>query len=513
MRAKLLRFGWPAVYVAIAVGFLGLVGRYHHSIYGFTSFFQLDAAEERKMLPAMHELPVYVYRDAGGYDGMFYAQLSLSPTLRDPALPVAMDSFAYRARRMLGSWIAWLVGAGDNERALDAYALLNPACWLVLAILLLGIFPPRSAHDAVAWSGLLLSAGVLCSVRLALTDLPALVLVVAAMLALQRGRNGWATGLLATAALARETVLSAGFALVDKKLGRSAARLALVGLPLLAWCGYVWRVAGPNEPGIGNFAWPGTALLEKWSACLGDFPNRQYPWVPWLTLATLIGTTVQLVWILARPQWGNIWWRAAAGYALLALCLGAAPWAGYPGAAARVLLVLHLAFNVLVPRTRWGLVLLVAGNLSLFCGLEQMLNVPLDQQELAAARLDGTSYFVRPGEGCHGLEHRGSHRWCWTDGHATIRVLSVSQPAVATVHVSFNLTGFFPQKVTVQRGATVLWSGLVTGKHVVVDLAVTGVTPAGVNLVLTSARPPRLESAEANARRIAFAIGDVRISR
>lgn len=510
MRASIARFGWPAVYAAVALLFFWLLARFYHPVYGFTALFQLDPVEARTMLPALRDRPVYVYGTPGGYDGMFYAQFAVSPLLRDPALPRAIDNLGYRGRRILGSWVAWLAGLGNPDRALDAYALLNPFCWAVLALLALRLFPPRSTHDAVAWGGLLLSAGVLGSVRLALTDLPALVLVAAAALALERGRTRGAVGFLAAAALARETSLVAALPLVEKRLGRTAVRFAAIVAPLAIWGAYVRFVAGPTPPGLGNLGWPGLAFFEKWRACLGDFPNPTFPLVPWFMLAGLIALTAQVAWILARPNWGNVWWRIAAGYAVLLLCLGSAPWEGYPGAAARVVLPLQLAFNVLAPRTRWGLVLLLAGNLGFFSGLDQMHNPPSDRHELAAARIDGVALLARTGEGCFDIEHHRSHRWCWSGGNAYVHLTAWHQKPDTPLHASFNLSGFTPRTVTVRLGETILWSGPVARKPGRVEVALPTIPGGDADLVFTTDRPGIRENASPGARTIAFSIGDFR---
>jgi len=52
-----------------------------------------------------------------------------------------------------------------------------------------------------------------------------------------------------------------------------------------------------------------------------------------------------------------------ASYAVLMIFLGDAVWESYPSAAARVLLPMTVAFNILVPRGKWWPILLVVGNL------------------------------------------------------------------------------------------------------------------------------------------------------
>src|SRR5437870_5732871 len=115
--------------VAVAVFFL-LISRFWHPVYGFTAFFQVDAANDDLKITAFRELPVYVHRDTGGYDGLYYAQIAHDPTLRDPELARALDNFGYRARRILPPALAWLIGFGRPAWIIRVYSLLNVGAWL-----------------------------------------------------------------------------------------------------------------------------------------------------------------------------------------------------------------------------------------------------------------------------------------------------------------------------------------------------------------------------------------------
>lgn len=506
-RPFLRRYAWPAVYLTLALAFFALLARYHHPVYGFTSLFQLDASQESVMLPALRERPVYVYHDKGGYDGMFYAQLALSPLLRDPALRPALDDLPYRARRILGSAAAWLAGFGRPDRVLDAYALLNPFCWCALALLLLRVFPPRSLHDAVRWAGLLFSAGALGSVRLALTDLPALLLIAATGLLITRSHGRGAAGFLAAAALTRESALAALPALANRKLSTTAVHLLIALTPIALWVAYVRWVAGASA-GLGNIGWPGAAFIQKWTVTFGDIGNEAFPLVPWLTLASLVGLTVQAAWTLLRPAWKNPWWRIAAGNVALLLCLGPAPWGGYPDAAARVLLPLHLAFNILAPRTRAGLALLVLGNLSLFAGLDQIKNAPSYPRELAAHRSENAAFIAQAGDGWHGVERRGARRWSWASGTATLQLNAWRAPAQPTA-LEFRLSALSPRTITIRHGETLLWSGQVDQQPVPVRLTLPAWSADATELVFTTDQPGTPETAAPDARRLAFSISDV----
>ena len=85
-----------------------------------------------------------------GYDGQFYAQLAVEPLLRNRRLDKALDTPPYRARRILFSWTAYVLGLGRPRWILKAYALQNIIAWLLLAWLLLRWFPPSAPRNAVA---------------------------------------------------------------------------------------------------------------------------------------------------------------------------------------------------------------------------------------------------------------------------------------------------------------------------------------------------------------------------
>src|SRR5471032_708316 len=97
VRAWLLR---ASAAIAVLV-FLVFVARFWHPVWGFTAFLQLDASNDEVKIAAFKTLPVYVYRQTGGYDGLYYAQVAYHPTLRAPELAGALDNFGYRTRRIL----------------------------------------------------------------------------------------------------------------------------------------------------------------------------------------------------------------------------------------------------------------------------------------------------------------------------------------------------------------------------------------------------------------------------
>jgi hypothetical protein len=443
--------------VAATVLFLVLVARYWSPIYGFTSFLQLDASNDSTKIAAFREQHVFVYRDTGGYDGLYYAQIAYHPTLTAPELQPAVDTLTYRARRILLPALAWLLAAGRPAWIVHVYSLLNVAAWLVLAGLLWRLLEVRDLRGWVAWAGLMFSAGSLSSVRFALTDLAALALVTGALVAAERGRARRATATLAAAGLARETSLLALAAVWERPWisWRNAGRALLAVLPFVLWLAYIrWRV-GPLDQGMGNFGWPVLPFLQKWRAALGAAAHHGLPLLAWTTLLALLGLTVQAAFFFSRWQPGDRWWRLGAAYAAFMLCLGSAVWEGFPGAATRVLLPLNLAFNVLAHRSRAPLAWLLLGNLTVCSGLLTMNFLPNEPIEVVA-RAPGASYYGHFNDGWFGREHTWRHSWTWSSGRSVVTVESTPAGS-ADVMLEFNARSLEKRTMTVRQDGREIW--------------------------------------------------------
>lgn len=496
--------GW----VAVAL-FLGLVARFWHPVYGFSVFFQLDAPNDELKITAFRELPVYVHRDTGGYDGLYYAQIAHDPTLRDPELPRAMDNFSYRARRILPSALAWIFGAGQPGWIIHTYSLINVAAWLALSFLLWRLLAVCDARSGLAWAGVMFSAGALSSVRLALTDLPALTLIAAALWATERGRGRLATALLATSGLARETALLAfaGTATRPWISLHNVGRGLLVAGPLAAWLIYVrWQV-GPADAGWANLAIPGWGLLEKWTEAVGAIVTVDDAPLVWTTLLATLGLTVQLVFIARRPRLLDPWWRIGAAYTVLLLFLGTAVWEGFPGAATRVLLPLQLAFNILAVRTRAAMVWLVLGNLSVFSGLLALRDVPYPADELTTQRVGGVRATIRFDDGWYGREHTRSHVWLWTGAGGKLS-LETLPPVTRKLRVEFGLRSLSPRTVIVRQHGREVWRGESTPTRTRTSVVIW-IAAGQAELEFATDTPGDREGELAGGRELAFALYDV----
>jgi len=508
-----LRWRWRFAALVVVAAFLALVARFYHPVYGFTVFYQLDAPNDDLKIRAFRELPVYVHRDTGGYDGLYYAQLAHDPMLRDPELRRAIDDFPYRARRILAPALAWLLGAGRPEWIIHTYSLFNVAVWLALAALLWRILEVQSIRGYLAWSGLLLSAGVLGSVRLALTDNLALLLIAAAVYAAERWHGRLAVALLAAAALARETALLAVAALCKSPWlsAKNLARLALATAPLALWLFYVrWQV-GPGNPGWGNFTVPGAGLLEKLRASVTALATVADKPLALTTLLALFATLTQASFILVRRRVDDRWWRLGLAYTALMLFLGTAVWEGFPGAATRVLLPLHLAFTVLAHRARASLIWLLLGNLSVFAGLLSLRDVPRIPHELVAQRLDSTTALIRFDSDWFGRESDRRHVWLWTQQRGTLH-LETLPPSRRPLQFAFSLRSLTPRTVTLHLDGRELLRANIGPQLSRHSVTLPTPLPRHTTLEFATDAPPTPESPAPGARPLAFALYDPQLA-
>ena len=112
------------LYLTAFTLFFASIGGFYETDNGFTSLIRFGDTRHHQALPAVRTIPHHVENSAG-YDGQFYAQLAVDPLLLDPAIDEALDSPAYRGRRILFSWTAFLLGLGQPRFVLQAYAMQN----------------------------------------------------------------------------------------------------------------------------------------------------------------------------------------------------------------------------------------------------------------------------------------------------------------------------------------------------------------------------------------------------
>ena len=517
-RPGLFRWRWHAAGLGLAAALAVLVARFWHPYHGFTRFVQLDEFDARNGIHEVREQPFFVYPGTGGYDGAAYAQIAFHPLLDAPDLPAAVDSLAYRARRILASALAWLAAGGRAAWITHTYAGLNLVVWPVFAWLVWRILPVTDARSWCVWAGVVCSAGALHSVRLALTDLLATTLLTVGVWLGERRRGRGALAAVAAAGLARETALAAVVGLGREALHhprawpRFALRAVLVALPLAAWMLYVRSRTGPAAQGFGNFTWPVVGWIEKWADTCAEFVRHpEFTWLITTTLLATLALTVQAVYVLRRARWTDAWWRVGAVWSVMLLLLGTAVWEGHPGAATRVLLPLSVAFGVLAVRERAGWGWIGLGGLSALSGVLALWHVPPAPRELAAGRNAFGAYVARVDTGWHDLERRGSAVWAWTGSSGALEVETFPRTS-APRQIRLKLRAITPREVEVRSGETVLFRGPVAGPAAWIELSAVAPATAGrIRLELRSAAAPEKENAQPGARALGFALYGVEV--
>jgi hypothetical protein len=126
---RLLRFR-PRLAAWAAVGlFLYGVAQFHDRDTGFSSLLSIGEVLGNSKVTALRQVPHYVYEGSAGYDGAYYVQLALHPTLNNPELNRAIDNLPYRAKRILLSWASW--GAGSWTTRVDRAGACAAQCGLL----------------------------------------------------------------------------------------------------------------------------------------------------------------------------------------------------------------------------------------------------------------------------------------------------------------------------------------------------------------------------------------------
>lgn len=505
-----------AVRLALIVGFALVIGRFWSPYYGFTPLLQADQDTERLLPASLRDAPIFIHRDAGRYDGVFYAQIATSPGLRDPELAVAVDDLGYRARRILLSTVAWVAGGGEPVAAVQAYAWLNVVLWFGWAWLLWVVLPTGGGwRNTVAWAGLMLASGTLGSVRLALTDLAAATLLATGLLLIERGRTVASMLCLGLAGLARETALLGAGALWPEGKGsvallvRRGLLAGLAALPLIGWWSYVHFAVGSSSAGTENFTLPLAGWLGEWRELwrmTGVEANRGLLIGGWLDCVAL---TAQAAYLLIHREPRSAWWRVGMSFVVLGAVLGPAVWEGLPGAYARVLLPVALAFNVLAARRRAAWAWLVAGNLSVASALWALHAPPGAPHLLTSAATHGQRYVLETDARWSVAEWNRKWRWSWCEGEGglSFRVW----PHLSRARVQLQVRGVTPRELEVRHAGVTVWRGRIGDRPEWIELPALPLVRGHLDLELRSPTPPAQEGAANTARGISFACFGARL--
>jgi len=519
---------WLACGILIWV-FLWNAAQFYLPGKGFTFLIEFGEREHARYLPELRAINHDELPNSSGYDSQYYAQIAMRPRLGDPVLAKAVDSLPYRARRILFCWTAWAIAAGHPVLALNVYAVQNIACWVLLALLLLRWLPPTTWGNVGRWSGVLFSFGMAHSVRGALTDGPSLLLIASGIALLEKGRPWLGSVVLGVAGLGRETNVLAGSTLEwpsGRDVGswaRTAVRAALVILPLAFWllCLRLW-LGRAGDVGARNITLPFAGLLRKCNDTLAQLWVDGWP-VPASSVSkfdvlVLIGLIAQFLFFALRPRWRDRWWRMGAAYAVLMVVLGDAVWEGYPSAAARVLLPMTLAFNLLVPRGRAWIWVILAGNLGVVGSFDVLKPPGRDGFQVSGPRAlrveasDGRTVEATylPGNWYPPVEKSRLEYWFWSKGTASIAIRNPHPyPVLADISLGVRSNDARSAGLTVDGRA--LWRGmLVPGVTSPVDLPGTVLSP-GVTLLRFDSDRAASYRGSGDMRPLAFSVRNLKI--
>ena len=95
---------WRVMCLVSAVFFLSEVQKFYDPTTGFSSLISIGERVGGNKVTQLKRVQHYVYEDSSGYDGAYYVQLALNPTLDNPELKTSIDNLPYRAKRILFCW-------------------------------------------------------------------------------------------------------------------------------------------------------------------------------------------------------------------------------------------------------------------------------------------------------------------------------------------------------------------------------------------------------------------------
>jgi hypothetical protein len=494
---------------------------------GFTYLIEFGETSHARYLPELRAVNHYEMAHSSGYDAQYYAQIAMRPHLGDPVLRHAVDNLTYRARRILFSWTAWVLAGGRPILALNIYAFQNIACWFLLAVLLFRWLPPVSWGNCARWTAVLFSFGLIFSVKGALVDGPSLLLIAIGIALVESERPWLAAAVLGISGLGKETNLmsAVGMRLPDRRDPRTwvswLAQCAIVLLPLAAWvvCLRLWL--GPNGSiGARNFAMPYVGLTNKIQDSVAQLMAEGFGSVAKFDLLVLVGLLAQFFFFMFRRRWDEPWWRVGACYGVLMIFLGDSVWELYPSAAARVLLPMTLAFNILVPRRGWWPLLLIIGNLGIF-GSADIFKVPglesfvvQGPKELSINPKDGgaVSADFNPRFWYSAEKSRWEFwRWGGKNPGAGDVTFHNPQPFALSVWVKFRLRSVDQREAIVSSGGKVIWRGMLQPAEVK-GVSLHGITlPPGDTIFLFSSDRPAAYPGNDDPRRLSYSLRDLDI--
>jgi hypothetical protein len=346
------------------------------------------------------------------------------------------------------------------------------------------------------------------------------------MACIESGRL-WAGALvMGVSGLGKDTSVLCGMALPPPSLKDRKTwfpwllRAAIVVAPLLLWlaCLRLW-LGRADDVGARNFAFPFEGLANKLQDIISSMSaaGDHSPWISRFDLLGIIGLVAQFFFFAGRVRWRDPWWRVGASYAVLMAFLGDAVWEHYPSAAARVLLPMTLAFNILVPRKGWWVLLLVLGNLGVI-GSADLLKPPGRE----TFRVEGPSALITNPKNDHAVEvifgpknwwRPEKSRWeyfRWSLGDCSLAIRN-PQPFPLMADVRFSLRSVDQRGAFVSLNGALVWQAVLQPGEVRQAKIAGVLLPPGDTTLYFKSDKPGAYPGNQDERRLTFSVRNLEI--
>ena len=334
-------------------------------IYYGSDFYPTAIPEVQGIKPSVHS--------TAGYDGQFYSQIAIHPSLRAPGLRESLDAPAYRAMRPFLPWLSYLAGFGRPFWIVQAYALANLVFWYLLAFGLLRYLRPTTRRDYLCILAACLSSGVVFSLQRALVDLPAATLCFfGAFLAEKFAVVG-----IAAAVLTKETYV---LQVVERRFRRgetwglapALTKYACILLPALLWHAYVHFTFGPAHFRT-NFGWPFSGYLAAIFEATKTL-SHNFSFSSITSLLAPLSLLVQGFYLFWAPRPVSAYRRTGMAFAMSSILLSSDVFVEQMSYC-RDLIPVSLAFNITLMQNNLHRFIFwfVAGNVGLTLGLLQLI--------------------------------------------------------------------------------------------------------------------------------------------
>jgi hypothetical protein len=146
-----------------------------------------------------------------------------------------------------------------------------------------------------------------------------------------------------------------------------------------------------------------------------------------------------------------------------------------------------------------------------FAGLVAWRDVPYRAQEIAHVSSGGVAAIARPGDGWFAVEAHGPHRWCWTSARGAVVFETWPKSKAVSLGLDFQLRSPAPRSVVLRQDGREI-ARFAIGPTLTPHHADVQLTPGHATLEFSTDTPGVPEGANADARSLAFALYDVRLS-